>query len=107
MATTHNGMSKESILQSAKGNWKVPNQFMLSMLRGSEMLQEVTDQFAPLMKRFSLHYFWEEASRKSKRYYVVDEQSAPPAWDNVDRCGFMATHSGMVKFKIRGFQGTE
>ena len=34
---------------------------LLNALReGSETLQNVTDQLAPMMKRFRIHFFWEQ-----------------------------------------------
>jgi hypothetical protein len=34
---------------------------LLDALRaGSEVLQEVTDNFTPLMKRFRIYFFWEQ-----------------------------------------------
>ncbi len=109
MGTPHTGMSKDAVLLPRKDNGAGLNLFMTSLLKGSDMLQEVTDQFAPIMKRFSIYYFWEQmATHAGKaRAYITDEDSAAPMWDNVDRCGIMATHSGMVKFRSRedrGFQ---
>lgn len=58
MGTPHNGISKEALLLAQKGDAAGPSQFMVSLLKGSEMLNEITDQFAPLMKRFSIYNFW-------------------------------------------------
>lgn len=101
MGTPHNGIDKDSLLLPRKGDGAGPSQFMISLLKGSEMLQEVTDQFAPLMKQFSIYCFWEELATHAgnAQAYVVDKESAAPGWDNVDRCGITATHSGMVKFR--------
>ncbi|KFY10202.1 hypothetical protein V491_07769 [Pseudogymnoascus sp. VKM F-3775] len=102
MGTPHNGMSKEAI--QAQGPWKNKitglNQFQLGLRKQSEVLRDIADQFAPLMKNFSIYYFWEqtETSTAMGKIYIVDEHSAAPAQDNVDRSGIMATHSGMVKF---------
>jgi len=101
MGTPHNGIDKDSLLLPRKGDGLGPSQFMISLLKGSEVLQEVTDQFAPLMKQFSIYCLWEELPTHAgkTRAYIVDRESAAPSWDNVDRCGITATHSGMVKFR--------
>jgi len=80
---------------------------MLSLLKQSEMLQDITDNFIPLMKQFAIYYFWEQIETKvgKARTYIVDAESAAPAWDAVERCGIAATHSGMVKFNGRGDHG--
>lgn len=100
MGTPHNGIDKDALLLPQKGDGAGPSQFMLNLLKGSEMLQEVTDQFAPLMKQFSIYCFWEELVTQTEngQAYIVDKESAAPGWHDVDRCGITATHSGMVKF---------
>lgn len=64
------------------------------------MLNEITDQFAPLMKQFSIYNFWEdlETLLGGHMVYVVDQESAAPTWNDVERCGIMGTHSTMAKF---------
>jgi Tetratricopeptide repeat len=103
LGTPHNGVRKESLLlrhQHPPLDRPGPSQFTLNLLRGSEMLQEITDQFAPLMKRFAVYNLWEQ--RKTKvgdvSTYVVEEDSASPTWDNTERCGIFATHDDMIKF---------
>jgi hypothetical protein len=107
MGTPHAGMSKNAILIPQHGNRIGPGQFMLNLLPRSEMLQDITDQFAPLMNRFSVYYFWEQVETRAGAFigYIVDAESAAPAINVVDRCGIMATHSGMAKFKSRGDNG--
>jgi hypothetical protein len=99
LGTPHNGVNKESLLSGSTS----PSHFMLSLLKGSEMLNEINDQFAPLMKQFAIFNFWEELETQfgSRSYYVVDQESAAPAWDNVEKCGIAAAHSTMTKFENR------
>ena len=103
LGTPHNGVRKESLLlrhQSPLTNRLGPSQFELNLLKGSEMLQEITDQFAPLMKRFAIYNLWEQ--RKTKLgdlcTHIVDGDSAAPIWDDAERCGMFATHGEMTKF---------
>lgn len=35
-------------------------QLLNALREGSETLQNVTDQFAPLMKKFRIYFFWEQ-----------------------------------------------
>jgi len=100
MGTPHHGVKKESLLFTRLTNHPGPSQFMLSLLEGSESLQEITDQFAPLMKKFKIYNFWEkiETYVGDKKTYIVEQTSAAPIWDHGDKCGIMATHSEMVKF---------
>lgn len=49
------------------------NQLLDSLKEGSEVLQSITDQFAPLMKRFRIYFFWEQqkTSLPHTRDYVI------------------------------------
>ena len=103
--TPHNGVRKDSLLQQYRHQHAAlditgPSQFMLSLLKGSEILQEITDQFAPLMKNFLIYNLWEQKKTESDSMsaYIVEEDSAAPMWDNAERCGIDATHKSMIKF---------
>jgi hypothetical protein len=95
--TPHNGFSKESLLLHDKGT----SYFMQSLLKGSELLNEINDQFAPLMKQFAIFNFWEELQTQhaTGKFFVVDQDSAAPAWDSVEKCGIMGTHTSINKFE--------
>ena len=71
------------------------------------MLQEITDQFAPLMKRFAVYNLWEQKKTKvgNVSTYIVEEESAAPTWENTERCGVFATHNEMIKFSRVHDQG--
>lgn len=103
MGTPHRGINKDSLLFPRQEDGPGPSQFMISLLKDSEMLNEITDLFAPLMKQFAIYNFWEqmETCFGDAKAYVVEEDSAAPAWDHVERCGIMATHSGMVKMRSK------
>ena len=75
--------------------------------RESEILQNITDQFAPLMPNFRVFFFWEQEKTdlKYKRDYIVDETSAAPILDNTERCGIGADHQRMCKFQSPNDQG--
>ncbi|KAL9111303.1 MAG: hypothetical protein Q9227_004180 [Pyrenula ochraceoflavens] len=80
---------------------------MIGILKGSEMLQEINDQFAPLMKQFRVFNFWEEMETSFGNFktYLVDKDSAAPVWDNVERCGIARSHSRMTKYRHRHDDG--
>lgn len=107
MATPHQGFKKNALLLSHQDRNPGPSQFMLSLLEGSEALNEVTDQFAPLMKHFFIYNFWEQIRTTfgQTSIFLVDRTSAAPSWSDVDQCGINATHSGMVKFNSRTSPG--
>jgi hypothetical protein len=103
MGTPHKGINKDSLLFPRQENGLGPSQFMISLLKGSEIMNEITDLFAPLMKQFSIHNFWEQMETRSgdAKVYIVEEDSAAPAWDHAERCGIMANHSGMAKMRSK------
>ncbi|RHZ64670.1 hypothetical protein CDV55_104521 [Aspergillus turcosus] len=99
MATPHHGVTKESLLFTRSA--EAPSQFLLGLLEGSEILTEINDQFAPLMKMFSIYNFWEQIETtfgQAKAMIVERTSAAPPEWGEVDKCGVHATHSDLVKF---------
>ncbi|KAI8625173.1 hypothetical protein F5Y19DRAFT_467276 [Xylariaceae sp. FL1651] len=107
MATPHQGFRKDAILYASRSRHPEPSHFMLSLLEGSEALQEITDHFAPLMKYFSIYNFWEQLQTTVGRhkFYIVDRASASPSWNEVDQCGISATHAGIVKFSSSNSPG--
>lgn len=48
------------------------SQLLNTLQEGSESLQDITDQFAPLMKYFCIYFFWEQEKTdvKVKKDYV-------------------------------------
>jgi hypothetical protein len=100
LATPHMGFSKDVLLLWNQEQSYSPSQFMLSLLYDSDALQEIADQFAPLIKQFAIYNLWERKETKfgETEAYVVDQASAAPSWEDVDQCGIDATHSEMAKF---------
>lgn len=99
LGTPHNGVRKETLPLWHRDR-PGPSQFLLTLLKGSEMLQDITDQFAPLMKRFAIYNLWEQKKTRMGDIisFAVEEDSAAPTWDNTERCGIFATHKDMIKF---------
>lgn len=74
---------------------------MLNLLEGSDMLQEITDQFAPLVKNFHISSFWETATTRFDKGHTVivhRDSAAPPGWADAEKCGIGGTHSSIVKY---------
>lgn len=67
----------------------------------SEVLQNLSDDFLPLMSALHMSFFWEEKPTKFGllgQDFVVSRDSAAPLYDDTQRSGIASTHSGMVKF---------
>lgn len=114
--TPHHGSNKANLLGSLQrmASLTIPKNVMEfetglvnSLEKESETLQNITDQFAPLMPCFRVFFFWEQEKTdlRYKRDYIVDETSAAPILDNTERCGIAADHQGMCKFQSPGDQG--
>lgn len=73
----------------------------------SEILQNISDQFAPVMAEFRIYFFWEEEETDLKytKDLIVEEASAAPILENTERCGIAADHRGMCKFNHPSLQG--
>ncbi|CAD6571798.1 MAG: hypothetical protein ASARMPRED_004791 [Alectoria sarmentosa] len=75
--------------------------------RDSEVLQDISDHFAPLLPRFCVFFLWEQerSDLKYTRDYVVDESSAAPLVGGTERAGIAADHGGMCKFDSKDAPG--
>ena len=73
----------------------------------SEVQQNITDPFAPLLQRFRVFFFWEQerTDLKYTKDYVVSEASAAPILDDTECSGIAADHRGMCKFENRNSPG--
>ena len=114
--TPHQGSSKANILGSLQkiASLAIPRAaidlesgLVNALEKESEVLQNITDQFAPLMSNFRVFFFWEQEKTdfKYKRDYIVTEASAAPIIDNTERCGIAADHQRMAKFDNPSDQG--
>lgn len=68
----------------------------------SETLQNISDFFVPIMKNFAISFFWEQRKTDLKflgKDYIVPSDSAAPIYDDTERAGIDADHSGLVKFE--------
>lgn len=136
--TPHNGSSRANLASYAQRMVSsfIPSKVidtdsqLLSALKdGSEILQEITDNFQPKMKRFHVFFFWEQLKTdlgakydyvsSSSSYLISDhskcaeeltdqivtETSAAPILDDTERAGIRAEHRHMCKFASRDAPG--
>ncbi|CAG8908839.1 unnamed protein product [Penicillium egyptiacum] len=114
--TPHQGSSKANIfgslqkiasLATPKALIDLESALVNALEKESEVLQNITDQFAPLMSNFRIFFFWEQEKTdlKYKRDYIVTEASAAPIIDNTERCGIAADHQRMSRFESPSDQG--
>lgn len=104
LGTPHNGIENTSwrlMVKDATGAVDAPTELQTAMKSNSETLQNITDEFAPLAKKFHLYFFWEGIQTRlgSATGFVVNEDSAAPIWDNTERASIDATYSQMCKFE--------
>ena len=80
-------------------------QFETNLITGlekdCETLQNITQDFAPMMTRYHVFFFWEQLPTdvKYSMSYIVERDSAAPVIDGTGRCGIAANHREMCKFE--------
>ncbi|KAI1382090.1 hypothetical protein F4677DRAFT_14854 [Hypoxylon crocopeplum] len=108
--TPHHGSSKANLLLTLQklASLTMPRRvgrmergLVAALEEESETLENITDFFVPLMKHFSIAFFWEQEKTDLRytRDYIVQQESAAPNYDDTERAGIAADHSGMVKFE--------
>lgn len=81
---------------------------VLALEEESETLQNITDFFVPMMRNFAIFFFWEQQKTDLKflgKDYIVPHESAAPLYDDTERAGIAADHSGLVKFNSPSSHG--
>ena len=104
--TPHDG-SQSPWIHLAAPSSKMQAHTQSIMAKHSETLQNISDQFAPLIKQFHVHFFWEEKNTVTPTWTgrLVQESSAAPILNDTERSGIWATHSEMCKFTNAGSPG--
>jgi len=98
--TPHDASLSPQKISNAPDSENSENQFAMAASTDPETLQNITDQFAPLIKQFHIHFFWEQRNTVTRTWtgLIIKESSAAPILDDTERSGIWATHSGMCKF---------
>ncbi|KAJ5493140.1 hypothetical protein N7539_001886 [Penicillium diatomitis] len=118
LGTPHNGsdMAKWGLLLQKICTAVLPKKFMegspqliKSLQTNNETLQHINSLFADIMSRFHIYFFHETRSMdvKGTREVIVDESSAAPYFEGVERGGIEADHSHMCKFDDENSPGYE
>lgn len=118
MGTPHNGADLAkwgSLLQNICGA-VLPKKFietspqLIKTLRtDNEVLQSINSLFAEMMSRYHIYFFHETKATdlRGSRSVIVDESSAAPYFEGVERMGIDADHSAMCKFDSINSAGFE
>lgn len=118
LGTPHNGsdLAKWGLLLQKICNAVVPKnlldsspQLINALKTNNETLQNINSLFAEIMPRFRIYFFHETRTTnlKGTRDIIVDENSAAPYVDGVERMGIEADHSQMCKFVDENSPGFE
>lgn len=118
LGTPHNGsdMAKWGLLLHNICSAVLPKKFMESspqliqtLRTNNETLQHINSLFADIMGRFHIYLFHETRSMdiRGTREVIVDEASAAPYLEGVERMGIEADHSHMCKFDDENSPGYE
>lgn len=118
LGTPHNGsdIAKWGLLLNNICSAVLPKKFMetspqlIKTLRtNNETLQHINSLFVDIMGRFHIYFFHETRSTDvhGTREVIVDEHSAAPYMEGVERMGIEADHSHMCKFDDENAAGYE
>ncbi|KAL4868892.1 hypothetical protein BDV12DRAFT_91119 [Aspergillus spectabilis] len=118
LGTPHNGseVAKWGLLLQNICSAVLPKKFMetspqliKALKTNNETLQNINSLFTDMIPRFRIYFFHETLSTdfKGTRELIVDETSAAPYADGVERMGIEANHSHMCKFDDDNAPGYE
>ncbi|KAK5661097.1 hypothetical protein OQA88_10987 [Cercophora sp. LCS_1] len=105
MATPHDGSDKarlgsfvQRLVDSCLPTKLVDTspQLVASIATGSEVLQEITDNFVPLMSRFCMYFFWEQhkTDLKFTSDYTIEYAADPESTEDPDSASFSTQPTG-------------
>lgn len=85
------------------------SQLVQALRKDNETLQHINSLFADIMGRFHIYLFHETRTTdlRGTREIIVDEASAAPYLEGVERMGIEADHSHMCKFDDENSPGFE
>ncbi|KAG0155142.1 hypothetical protein PDIDSM_715 [Penicillium digitatum] len=92
-----------------KNVMEVSPQLVKALRTNNETLQHIISLFVDIMSRFHIYFFHETRSTdiRGTREVIVDEHSAAPYMEGVERAGIEADHSHMCKFDDDNAAGYE
>jgi hypothetical protein len=94
--TPHHGIHESALNVLYPEKSRSPSQFMLDLVSGAEVLEDINDHFAPLIGRLRILNFWEQEKSVCGGFsaYVVREASAAPLAFTAERCAINRSDSG-------------
>ena len=100
LGTPHNGLESHALQAIARAQNHSGDSSILAKAQ-HEILQNLSDIFAPMAKQFHIFFFWERLRTRFGHQcdYVVRGSSAAPMWVDTERSGINANHSHMCKFE--------
>lgn len=118
LGTPHNGpdIAKWGLLLHNICTVVLPKKFMetspqlvKALCTNNETLQHINSLFADIMNLFHIYFFYEKRSTDvhGTLEVIVDETSAAPYMEGVERIGIDADHSHMCKFEDENAPGYE
>lgn len=118
LGTPHNGsdLAKWGTLLERISSVMLPKRFFDSspqlvqaLKTNNETLQNINRLFIEIIARFHIYFFHESKPMdfKGTRQFVVDEDSAAPVIEGVERMGIEKDHSNMCKFDSENAPGYE
>ncbi|EFQ99614.1 LipA and NB-ARC domain-containing protein [Nannizzia gypsea CBS 118893] len=116
LGTPHNGSSiartastAQSIISTVIPKWLLSTspQLVQVLQSDNEHLQVINREFVQIMNRFHIYFFHESKPMDigSTRAFIVEESSAAPVWDGVERMGIEADHGAMCRFADKNSPG--
>ncbi|KAF2425307.1 hypothetical protein EJ08DRAFT_672080 [Tothia fuscella] len=112
--TPHHGSSKAHLLSSLtklaclapSRGLQIEPALLQALKTESETLQNITDQFVPLMSRFRIVFYWEtqKTDLGYTKDYIVEQTSAAPCMESTTSAGIAADHKGMCRFDSKSDQ---
>ncbi|KAG9249104.1 hypothetical protein BJ878DRAFT_151483 [Calycina marina] len=105
--TPHHGFSDEVLKVQYQDLLRPSDQFVLDLLKDSEMLEELNSLFQPLIDKVRIYSIWEqpEANGGNIPTMLVDEQSAAPVAYGLHRYGIMASHADLLRLSTPDHPG--
>jgi REP element-mobilizing transposase RayT len=98
--TPHRGINQDALGVLYRDSSKPPNQFVLDLIRDSDVIEEIASDFQPFLKEIRIVNFWEQVPSVNGKAsaIIVEEQSAAPMEYTLERCGIMSDHAHLLNF---------
>ena len=98
--TPHHGIQQDALKVLYPDSSGPPSQFILDLVHGSDVLDDINDHYAPLVGRVRAINFWEQRKTYcgSLGAFIVPETSAAPLAFTSERYGVPVDHAGLLSF---------